>query len=161
GGRSNPDVMLAGATTARWHYDFSLAERLARAAVGRGAGFDAELLAAQLAGVQGRSAQAGEGLPGRRRKGTHGPQPGRLAVSWLDSHMIYLGLVGDGLQAAEEAEGRISDTSWRHEIRARRAAVLLGVEGPAAASQAVEPLVREATGRALVWACLPGAFCLA
>src|SRR5207249_397660 len=53
-GEVDPDTMLAAAVVARWRYDFPLAERLARAAVHAGAGFDAALLAAQLAGLQGR-----------------------------------------------------------------------------------------------------------
>ncbi|MGH9005013.1 MAG: LuxR family transcriptional regulator, partial [Acidimicrobiia bacterium] len=49
GGGARPELMLAAATTARWHGDFPLAERLARAAIDAGAGFEAALLAAQLA----------------------------------------------------------------------------------------------------------------
>ena len=58
GGGAQPDRMLAAATTARWRYDFPLAERLATAAIEAGAGFDAELLAAQLACLEGRAEEA-------------------------------------------------------------------------------------------------------
>ncbi|HJQ45378.1 MAG TPA: AAA family ATPase, partial [Amycolatopsis sp.] len=54
GGGGRPEQMLAAAVAARWHYDFALAERLARAAQSGGAGFEARLLAAQLASLQGR-----------------------------------------------------------------------------------------------------------
>src|SRR5207249_10655478 len=58
GGGARPGLMLAAATTARWRYDFPLAERLAAAAVEAGAGFEAELLAAQLVCLQGRAEEA-------------------------------------------------------------------------------------------------------
>lgn len=48
GGSVQPDAMYSAATTARQRYDFPLAERLARAAVGAGAGFEAGLLLAQV-----------------------------------------------------------------------------------------------------------------
>src|SRR5581483_1896759 len=53
GGEGGPQLMLAAATSARWRYDFELAQRLVRAAQELGAGFEADLLAARLAGIQG------------------------------------------------------------------------------------------------------------
>jgi hypothetical protein len=53
-----PEAMLAAATVARQRHDFSLVERLARAAVGAGAGFPAALLLAQVCWLQGRAEEA-------------------------------------------------------------------------------------------------------
>jgi hypothetical protein len=53
GGSFQPDIMYSAAMTARQRYDFPLAERLARAAVGAGAGFEAGLLLAQVCWLQG------------------------------------------------------------------------------------------------------------
>ena len=78
GGGARPDLMLAAAATARWRFDFPLAERLARAAIEAGAGFDAAvLLAAQLAGLQGRVADAEVELVGSQR-----PRPATSSVRW-------------------------------------------------------------------------------
>jgi len=68
GGGGSPGLMVAAAVEARWRYDFALAERLVSAAQERGAGFDADLLAAKLLGIQGRSERA-EGRP--RAVGQH------------------------------------------------------------------------------------------
>src|SRR5439155_5737200 len=57
-GAARPGLMLEAAGIARWRYDFPLAERLARAAMADGAGFEASLLAAQLAALQGRAEDA-------------------------------------------------------------------------------------------------------
>jgi hypothetical protein len=58
GGGAEWELMYKAADEARWRYDFALAEGLARAAVDAGAGFKASVLAARLAGLQGRSNQA-------------------------------------------------------------------------------------------------------
>src|SRR5439155_7716961 len=58
GGDARPELMLEAALMARWRYDFPLAERLARVAVQTGPGFDAKLLAAQLASLQGHGPEA-------------------------------------------------------------------------------------------------------
>ena len=50
--------MAAGALAARSRHDHSLAERLARAAIAEGAGFNARFVAAEAAHFQGRPAQA-------------------------------------------------------------------------------------------------------
>src|SRR5439155_1406345 len=80
GGGAQPDRMLAAATTARWRYDFPLAERLATAAIDAGAGFEAEFLAAQLACLQGRSEEADGRLRVLAGKATDDAQRGAVAM---------------------------------------------------------------------------------
>ena len=65
GGGGSSDLLLAGAQAARERRDYALAERMARAAIDAGEGFEARLLAAE-AGVHARRPRAG-------RAGAHGP----------------------------------------------------------------------------------------
>ncbi|HKN92090.1 MAG TPA: LuxR C-terminal-related transcriptional regulator, partial [Acidimicrobiia bacterium] len=158
GGGAQPDRMLAAATTARWRYDFPLAERLATAAIEAGAGFDAELLAAQLACLEGRAEEAHNRLPVLAGKATDDAQRGLVAVSDLDALAIYAGRMDEGLRVAEEAESAIADPVWRGEIAAKRAVILLGLQGPRAAAEVAEDVLAHAQGRALVWASMIGSF---
>lgn len=158
GGGAQPDRMLAAATTARWRYDFPLAERLATAAIDAGAGFDAEFLAAQLACLQGRAEEAHERLMLLAAKATDDAQRGALAVADLDCLAIYMSRMDEGLEMAEQAEAAINDPVWRGEIAARRAVILLGLHGPRAAAEVAEEVLVHARGRALVWACMIGSF---
>jgi DNA-binding CsgD family transcriptional regulator len=158
GGGAQPDRMLAAATTARWRYDFSLAERLATAAIDAGAGFDAALVAAQLACLQGRAEEAHERLTLLAEQATDDARRGVVAVSHLDCLAIYMSRMDEGLRMAEQAETTIADPVWRGEIAARRAVLLLGLEGPRAAMEVAEEVLQHAQGRALVWACMIGSF---
>jgi len=160
GGGARPELMLAAATTARWRYDFPLAERLARAAVEAGAGFDAALLAAQLAFLQGRGAEAESELARLAKEAADDAHRGVVELFRLENHAFLLGRVEEGLRIANEAEAMIEDPIWRDEIAATRAGVLIGTQGMHAALKVVEPLLDRATGRGLVWACIVGSYCL-
>jgi DNA-binding CsgD family transcriptional regulator len=161
GGGAQPEVMYQAAVEARWRYDFGLAEQLVQAAVDGGAGFKARVLAAQLASLQGRSAQADEGLTVLAREADTAAEQGLVALIQLDNRVIYSGTIDEGLRIAEQAENVLPASELRDEILARRAALLLAKEGPRSAVAAVEPLLTRATGRALAWACMPGAYSLA
>jgi DNA-binding CsgD family transcriptional regulator len=161
GGGAQPQAMLEAAELARWRYDFTLAEQLADAAVTAGAGFDAEVLAAQLAALQGRSAEASDRLGALAGRATSVEERGRLALTRLDNRVIYAGTIDEGLRIAEEAEAALAGTSWQDDIASRRCALLLAREGPRAAAAVAEPLLARASGEALVWACMPGAYSLA
>ena len=121
GGGGRPELMLAAATTARWRYDFPLAERLARAAVDAGAGFERRLLAAQLASLQGRGEEAEQELAalaqrGDRRRRTGGRRPDPRRQPGL--------LPGPpGRRSDDRRGGRrtITDPDARDDLRARRA----------------------------------------
>jgi DNA-binding NarL/FixJ family response regulator len=161
GGGAEPELMYQAAVEARWRYDFALAERLARAAVDEGAGFQASVLAAQLASLQGRSSEADIELGGLAREARTPTEQALVALIRLDNRVIYSGTIDEGLQIAKESEAALPPSELRDEIVARRAALLLAKEGPRSAVAAVEPLLTTATGRALAWACMPGAYSLA
>ena len=160
GGGAQPDLMLAAATIARWRYAFPLAERLAQAAIDAGAGFEAALLVALLAGLQGRTDEAGRRMAALTDQASNDAERGRLATARIDNYVFYTGRLQEGLKIAEEAEAAITDPLWRDEIAARRCGLVLGVEGPAAAAKVAEPLLERATGAALGMAGHLGAYCL-
>ncbi|MGQ0629480.1 MAG: LuxR C-terminal-related transcriptional regulator [Sporichthyaceae bacterium] len=161
GGGAQPDLMLAAAQTARWRYDFPLAERLARAAVAAGAGFDAEVLAAQLTALQGRSGAAADELAALAARALDDDARGRVALSRLDNRVIYAGTIDEGLRIASDAESALAGTVWADEIASRKVALLLAKEGPDSAAAVAKPLLERAHGEALVWACMPGSYSLA
>lgn len=154
GGGADPDLMLNAATTARWHYHFALAERLARAAMDAGAGFDAGLLAAQLAILRGRGDQGEAELAELATQARTDAERGGIAVTRLDNIAIWHGDIDAGLRIATEAENTISDPEWRDEILARRCGIVLGTQGPQSGAEAAEPLLERTQGRALAWTCL-------
>src|SRR6516225_5317010 len=153
--------MYDAAVAARWRYDFPLAERLARAAVDAGGGFEPALLAAQLASLQGRPEQADTELSALAGAMQDEDQAALIALIRLDNRVIYAGTIDDGLNIADEAELTLTGGEVRDEIAARRAALLLAKEGPRRAVSALQPILDRAGGRALAWACMPGSYSLA
>jgi DNA-binding CsgD family transcriptional regulator len=161
GGPANAATMLAAATTARWRYDFALAERLTAAALAAGAGLGATLLAAQLAGLQGRHLEAKTRLDALARDTDDDTVRGQVAVIQLEWLVAHPGDIEGALAAAAPTEAATPDPAIRDEIAARRAALVLAVDGPAAGLRVAEPLLAGATGRALAWACIPACYCYA
>ncbi|MEW6471474.1 MAG: AAA family ATPase [Actinomycetota bacterium] len=157
-GGGSPELLFSAATIARWRYDFPLAERLARAAMAAGAGVDAAVLAAQLTGLQGNGAQADAELAALAPKAANDAERARIALARIDNHALYLGQFGDGLSIAEEAEATIGDPAWRAEITARRAGLILNIQGPRAGAEAAKEIIETAGGSALVVACMAGSF---
>ena len=157
-GGASAELLLAAADTARWQFDFPLAQRLALAARDAGAGFEAGLLVGQLAALQGRIHEADAVLAGLAGDVATDDQRGRLAVARLDMHAYDLGRLADGLRIAEDAEASLRDPEWRDEITARRLGLLLATQGPYAQVAVAEPLVGRANGRALAWGCLELAY---
>lgn len=163
GGGGSPQLMLAAATSARWRYDFELAQRLVRAAQELGAGFEADLLAARLAGIQGRSDVAETLLAGLAKLADDAGDDERrseIALARMDN-FLYANGSRESLRVAAEAESAIADRRWRDEITARRSTILVTTAGPRETLRAVTPLLAGTTDTALVWACLTGARSLA
>jgi hypothetical protein len=159
-GEARPDLTLAAANTARWRYDFALAERLVRAALQAGAGFDAALLAAQLLILQGRCHEAEAELAALAAVSRDDAERAQVAITRIENLAFYLGRPDEGLRVAAEAEAAMADPEWRDELAARRCGILIGTEGPRAGAAAAEPLLQRGEGRALVWASHSGAYAL-
>lgn len=161
GGGGSPALMLAAAAAARWRYDFALAQRLVAAAQERGAGFDADLLAAKLVGIQGHSERAEHLLAALADRAADEGQRGRVTIARMDN-FLYASKSAASLVLAAEAERTMAQGRHRDEIAARRAALMVTIDGPRATWAAAAPLLAAPiTGAADVWACLAGAHALA
>ena len=159
-GGVDPEVMLTAATVARRRYDFVLAERLARAAVDAGAGFDAELLAAELVSLQGRGEEADAKLAALAVAATDDRERTLAALRRIDNAVWGMRRGLDPVRIAEDAEAAVTDPCWRDEITARRAWAALHRDGPSAAAAIAVPVAMRSQGRALVSACQSAAYSL-
>jgi DNA-binding CsgD family transcriptional regulator len=152
GGGGSPEVMLTAAQTARWSYDFPLAARLVDRALAVGAGFDAALLAAELAALQGRIAEGQSRLAELAAQAHTDRENALIVLARLNNHAFFGGAMDEGLRIVREAEETIQSRDWRDEIAARQSGLLLAKSGPWRAAQAFEPLLTGDNDRALVWA---------
>jgi DNA-binding CsgD family transcriptional regulator len=153
GGPFNPDLMLNAALDARQRNDFPLAERLARAAMEAGAGFDASLLVGQLRWYQRRARQAEDHLSAMESDAATDAQKALLACARIEILDLGLNDIDKALAVAQEAEASIADVVFRDQIAAERARVLGRRGRNAEAVAIVEPLLERAGGRTLVAAC--------
>ena len=158
-GGGHRDVLLEGATVARWRYDFALAERLARAAVDAGAGFDAALLAAHVTGLLGRRDEAEAELADLAAAADGDDERSQVAIAGVDNGPAATGR--HDVRALDAAAATVTDAAWRDRLAARRLASVLDTQGPRAAADAALALADRARGDALVHACLIGAHSLA
>lgn len=159
-GGGSAELMLDAAKKARWHYDFALSERLARAAVATGEAFEARLLLAELASLQGRTDEAEILFADMAECAADDGQRAMVACLQVDTLAIFQGKLSEALRVAHAAERTIVDPEARASVRAKRATAVLGVEGPRGAAELVESLVPHARGNALVWTCAIGAYAL-
>jgi DNA-binding CsgD family transcriptional regulator len=159
-GTGDRGALLAAAGAARWAFAIPLAQQLADAALACPAGpatqFEADLLAAELAGLQGRWQEADERLAKLATAARDDAQRARVAIAAMDN-CLYAGLPEQQLQVSRRAEAAAIDPHWREEIRARRSPVLVMREGPRSTWAEVVSLTGAPDGPVLVWAALTGA----
>lgn len=160
GGDINPHLMLIAAQTSRWRYDFTLAARLAGAAVRAGGGFEAQLLTAELANLQGRPHDARAQLEHLATTCTDDRQRLTVALMQVDTLAFALGRCQEALTTVEEHQTHLTDRQAWAELEAQRASLLLATRGPAHAAPVATHLVDTATGRARVWASMVAAWSL-
>jgi DNA-binding CsgD family transcriptional regulator len=170
------DTLLAAAQAARRRYSIPFAQRLVDASLAHQIGaeaqaltaeratagatqpelFEAELLAAELAGWQGRWHEGHERLSRLAPSARDDASRARIAIAAMDI-CLYAGRPAEQLATADRAAEAVSDPRWQAEIRARAAPVLVMREGPSATWAAVRPLASRRHGPELVWAALTGA----
>ena len=131
GGGGSARLLEDGAAAARGRHEFSLAERLARAAIDEGAGFEARFVAAEAAHAQGRREQAEHELAGLATDAVSDAERTRVALVRFDNSFFVQGradfrLIDDELES-------IRDPQWRDELLARRLYVMSFRSGPRAA----------------------------
>jgi DNA-binding CsgD family transcriptional regulator len=152
GGVVSAQLMLTAATTARWRYDFPLAERLALAAAAAGAGFEAALLAARLASLQGRTEEAERQLALLAGQARTDAERAVAAIARVDNLVFCFGRGADALHVIELVVTTIADGEWESQLAARRSAVLLATRGPAAAAAAAAEVIDFGDRSAQAWA---------
>lgn len=158
GGGGGPEILLRAAHAARWRYDFALTERLARAAVDAGAGFEARLLEAHSLALQGRPEDAAERLALLAEFTRTDDERVALAVVHIECLWTFLGRPTEAMRVAERAEAAITDPALRRQVSARRSGVVLAGVGPGPAAEAALSLVDGADPRSASWLYLVSAY---
>ena len=133
GGGGSGELLLAGAKAARERHDYALTEKMARAAVENGEGFDARFLAAEAAHVRGRHAEAAQELEALARDATSETE--RVAVALLRfDHVFFLRGHAD-VTGIDELLTLVTEPAWRDELLARRLCLNGLIHGPKAVTE--------------------------
>jgi DNA-binding CsgD family transcriptional regulator/type II secretory pathway predicted ATPase ExeA len=141
GGGAGTELLVAGAIAARARHDHSLAERLARAAMAEGGGFEARLVAAEAAHFLGRPGQAGRELAALAADAASDAERARVALVRFDNAYFLHGRQADP-RLLDDAADAIADPYWREKLLARRLFVIGSRRGPRAPVQAGRALLR-------------------
>lgn len=150
GGEASPELMLRAAQAARTHGDLTLARRLAQAAVRTGAGFDGELLLAQLSMLDGRAEEAEAEFGALAAQAGSDDQRVALAVSRSTNLLAGLVRPEAALRVAEAASARIGEAESPGRLAAVHAQVLYYLGRSGAALEVAAPVLDRAEGRVLV-----------
>ncbi len=141
GGGGSAELLMAGAAAARARHDQSLTERLARAALAEGGGFEARFMAAEAAHFQGRPGQAERELAALAADAASDAERARVALVRYDNAFFRQGREADSRLLADGADA-VTDPFWRDELHSRR---LLGMGmsyGPQAPVEAGQALLQ-------------------
>jgi len=126
-GGGSAELLVSGATVARARHEYSLTERLARAAIDAGGGFEARFVAAEAAHFQGRSDQAEQELAALATQATSDAEKARVALLRFDN--VYW-KHGADFQIIDNTLAHITDPFWRDELDNRRFFVAAISSGP-------------------------------
>ena len=127
GGGGGAELLVSGAMVARARHEYSLSERLARAAIEAGAGFEARFVAAEASHFQGRSAQAEQELAILATQATSDAEKARVALLRFDNVFFEHGA---DFRIIDDVLAEISDPFWRDELDNRRIFVTANASGP-------------------------------
>src|SRR5690606_28007283 len=130
-------------------YDFRLAERLTRAALDAGAGFDAALLAAQLALLLGRTEDAQRQLALLAAEAAESGDEAQLTAVAQTRIEAAIWTGDDVEDLVDEVLATVHDPVRRDQLEAARAHAIILLRGPRAAAEAAGPLIERTEGRAL------------
>ena len=142
GGGGSAELLLSGAIAARARHDHALTERLARAAIDEGAGFDARFLAAEAAHVEGRPDQADHELAALAAHATTDTERARLAILRFDNTYLLEGRAELGL--IDDVAAAVTDPFWHDELLSRRFFIMSMTSGPRATVGAAATLLQRA-----------------
>jgi len=161
GGTMAPELMVEAATTARRRWDLPLAGRLAEAAVQAGGGFEAMMLRAEVAALQGRGPDAEEQLAGLLPLATDDGQRVRVVSVRVDNLISRLGRTDEALRVTDEAEALVSDPVARDQLLAKRAFAFHVAGRLREALEVLEPMLARAEGPSFAFAWYTGGACMA
>jgi DNA-binding CsgD family transcriptional regulator len=157
-GGGSADLLLAGAIAARARHDYSLTERLARAAIDERAGFAARFVAAEAAHFEGRPEQAEHELATLAADATTDAERARVALVRFEN--IYLLQGRADLRVLDDTLEAITDPFWRDELVARRSWVMSVQSGPRAAVEAASTVLHRPVSEPLTIAHLAVSYSL-
>jgi DNA-binding CsgD family transcriptional regulator len=140
GGGGSAGLLTAGAIAARARHDHPLAERLARAAIEEGGGFEASYVAAEAAHFQGRPGQAEDELTALAADAATDAERASVALLRFDNAFFLRGRTDLGL--IDDVAGSVTDPDWRSELMSRRFLVAGVNNGPRAAVEAESELLQ-------------------
>ena len=138
GGDGSSDLLVAGARAARERRDYALAERMARAAIDDGEGFEARLLAADAAHMSGRHEQAASEVDGLASLAAGTSERVQVSLLRFDHEFFLYGTTD--MTAIDALLATDLDPVWRDELLARRLCLDGLTRGPRAVIDAVEPI---------------------
>jgi DNA-binding CsgD family transcriptional regulator len=141
GGGGSAELLVSGAIAARARHDHTLAEQLARAAMDKGAGFEARFVAAEAAHAQGRPDQAERELAALAQDAANDAERARIALLRFDNR-YFLQLRATDLRLVDDALDAITDPFWRDELLSRRFFVTSLLSGPRATVEAASTLLQ-------------------
>jgi DNA-binding CsgD family transcriptional regulator len=131
GGGGSAELMMAGAVAARARHDHPLTERMARAAIDAGGGFEARFLAAEAAHLQGRTDQAEQEAAALAAQAANDTERGRVALlRFVNTHFLQLQTAD--VRLVDDALDVITDPFWRGQLLASRFFVKSFGSGPKA-----------------------------
>lgn len=140
GGGGSAELLQAGAMAARARHDHALTERLARAAIDDGAGFDSRFLAAEAANVEGRHDQAERELAALASEATTDAEQARVALLRFDNTYLLEGRAEFPL--IDDAADTVTDQFWHDELLSRRFFVMSMTSGPRTTVEAAASLLQ-------------------
>jgi ATP/maltotriose-dependent transcriptional regulator MalT len=154
----DPEALTAAAHRAAALVDLRLAERLARAAVAAGAGFEAGLVAAYTVTWLGRGEEAERMLAALTASVRTDEQRTRVVVPRAANMFWALGRVEEADEVLLAADAVIVDRAARTELEAVRCAIFVQLGRTTEAATAAERVLASphATDRAVTWAALAG-----
>jgi DNA-binding CsgD family transcriptional regulator len=139
GGGGSAELLLAGAIAARVRSDHPLTERLARAAFDEGGGFDARLIAAEVAHFQGRAEQAETELAALAAEAVDDAEVASVAIARFDNAYLLHGRVD--VRLIDQAAAAVTELFWLDELLARRFYLTSLSSGPRATVEAASSLL--------------------
>jgi DNA-binding CsgD family transcriptional regulator len=146
GQRVDPELLTAAARRAYIANDYALADRLALAARAEGGGVNAGLVLAESAMIAGRHEVAAAMLADLAREASTDQQRVDVADSRAIVFGLYLGREREATEVVEATLAEVSDPDLVDPLRASLAIVLAQAPRPAAAIDAVQPLLTRPEG---------------